>query len=79
MTRVVKLRMYQFSSKLEDRQCEICPNSIEDELHCLVDCPRFINERGDLLHNRLAEHKNVSELIRFICTDDLQEQNKLLN
>ena len=63
--------------KVEDRKCEICPNSVEDELHCLVYCPRFINKRRDLLPKRLAEHKNEFELIRFLCTDDLKDQNKL--
>ena len=88
-TAITKIRLSSHSFKIErdrwgskkikvvDRKCEICPNSIEDELHCLVDCPRFINERRDLLPNRLVERKNEYELIRFLCTDDLQEQNKL--
>ena len=33
---------------VEDRKCDTCI-SIEDEYHCMVLCPRFVNERRGCL------------------------------
>ena len=37
---------------INERKCNIC-NVIENEFHCLIECPKFNNERRGLLTNEL--------------------------
>ena len=41
-----------------ERLCTLC-GCVEDEFHCLLECPRFDNERRDLLPAYLIEERNM--------------------
>ena len=49
----------------EDRVCTVC-NVLEDELHCLVFCPRFVNERNGLLNVALRERPCMNEFVKVL-------------
>ena len=50
---------------IEDRLCALC-NVREDEYHCMVECPRFVKERKNLLPVSLKNRPSMFEFINFI-------------
>ena len=59
-----------------ERKCIVC-DCIEDEFHCLVECPRFNNERRGLLTAALENMPNMNNFITFLKSNDVNEQKKL--
>ena len=47
-----------------DRTCTLC-NIIEDAYHCLIECPRFINERKGCLPLALKNRPSMFSFINF--------------
>ena len=48
-----------------ERLCEVC-GVIEDEYHCLIDCPRYVNERRGRLTKALINRPCMNELAIFL-------------
>jgi len=59
-----------------ERLCTLC-GCVEDEFHCLLECPRFNNERLGLLPDYLFRNKNLFNFVKFLTSNDLKEQRKL--
>ena len=59
-----------------DRKCTEC-NEIEDEYHCLIECPRYANERKWCLPVSLKQKSSMFGLIQFIKSEDYENINKL--
>ena len=59
-----------------DRTCTLC-NTIEDEYHCLIECPRFINERKGCLPLVLKNRPSMFSFINFLKCSDKMMLNKL--
>ena len=59
-----------------ERLCTVC-DCVEDEFHCLVECPRFNNERRGLLPDFLIKNKTMCNFIRMLSTNNVKEQKKL--
>ena len=49
---------------IENRLCSLC-NVREDEYHCMIECPRFVNERKGLLPVPLKNRPSMFEFINF--------------
>ena len=49
----------------EDRKCALC-NTIEDEYHCLIECPKFVNERNNCLPEILRKRPSMYEFVNFL-------------
>ena len=60
----------------DKRVCIIC-NVIEDEYHCLVECPRFINERRGKLPIKLTNKPTMYDFIVFLKSENITEIRKL--
>ena len=60
----------------DKRVCIIC-NVIEDEYHCLVECPRFINERRGKLPITLTNKPTMYDFIVFLKSENITEIRKL--
>ena len=50
---------------------------IEDEFHVLVSCPRFVNERNNLLPQSLLENPNIDVFERVFDTSYVHVQTQL--
>ena len=48
-----------------DRRCDCC-GVVETEFHCLIECPRFNNERMGLIPQWLCVTPNAMKFERFI-------------
>ena len=57
-----------------ERKCTLC-NIIEDEYHCLVECPRFAKERKKYLPERLKRRRSMFEFIKF-CKSESEADRK---
>ena len=56
----------------EERKCTLC-ETVEDEYHCLVECPRYVNERRGYLPERLRRKPSMYEFDKFLrCEEDVQ-------
>ena len=51
------------------RVCDICCIT-EDEFHCLLVCPRFVNEREGCLPDRLMHNPNIHGFLSFMKSSD---------
>lgn len=60
----------------QERKCQIC-QSIEDEYHLLVECPRFRDERKDYLPTYLKERPSMFNFVKFLKSKD-ESQIRLL-
>ena len=49
---------------MNERLCAVC-GVIESEYHCLIACPRFVNERRGRLTDGLRERPCMNELVKF--------------
>ena len=61
---------------INERKCIIC-NKIENEFHCLIECPKFNNERRGLLTNDLILNPNFCNFIKYFTASDFKTQRKL--
>ena len=50
---------------------------IENEYHCLIECPKFNNERRGLLTNELILNPSFFNFVDFLTSNDLKTQRKL--
>jgi len=66
------------TNRIDRRQrlCTLC-GCLEDEYHCLLECPRFNNERLGLLPEYIIKSKSMYNFVKFLTTNDLYEQRKL--
>lgn len=54
---------------VKDRTCTLC-NSVEDEFHCIVECPRFRIERKGCLPEKLSNKPSMYDFVNlFKCVD----------
>ena len=62
----------------EERKCREC-DMIEDEYHCLVECPRFESERRYCLNERLSkrETRSMFEFVKSLKSKNEEECKKL--
>ena len=51
-----------------NRLCTQC-SVVECEYHCLVQCPRYVNEREGILPARLRERPCMYEFLRFLMDE----------
>ena len=58
------------------RLCTLC-GCLEDEFHCILECPRSNNERLGLVPDYIIKSKNMRNFVYFLSTTDLKEQRKL--
>ena len=59
-----------------DRICELC-ETMEDEYHCLIECPRFVNERKGCLPLNLRNRPSMYSFIQFIQCQEKEMYNKV--
>ena len=59
-----------------ERLCTLC-DCVEDEFHCLVECPRFNNDRRGLLPDFIMKNKTMFNFIKMLSTTNVREQRKL--
>ena len=52
-----------------ERLCAVC-GVIEDEYHCLIDCPRYVNERQYRLIDALIDRPCMNELVNFFNSNN---------
>ena len=60
----------------QNRRCAVCA-TIEDEFHCLIECPLFVNERKGCLSDALKRRKSMYEFINFLKSKDMGLMIKL--
>ena len=48
-----------------NRVCSNC-NVIEDEYHCLIECPRYVSERRGCVPERLRKRPSMYEFIKYL-------------
>ena len=60
----------------ENRVCTLC-QVIECEYHCLVQCPRYVNEREGRLPTRLRDRPCMYEFLRFLMDESEENQGIL--
>ena len=60
----------------EERKCTLC-NTVEDEFHCLIECPRFSNERRNLLSECLSKRPSMFEFVNFVKSESETVQKRL--
>ena len=52
--------------------CDVC-NVIEDEKHCLLECPKYVNERRERLPEWLRMDPSWDNFVRFFKSEDDQD------
>ena len=60
----------------ENRLCDLC-GIVESEFHCLIECPRFVNEREGLLNVALRDHPGMNEFIRMFQSENEDHMRNL--
>ena len=62
-----------------DHKCNHC-NVLEDEYHCLIECPRFTNVRRSCLPTRLKDTPSMFEFVNFMkcLNEDMYNKTGLL-
>ena len=58
------------------RVCDLC-QTIEDEFHIFLECPRFNDERKDYIPTYLTESRSMFNFIKFLNTNDATHQKNL--
>ena len=61
---------------INERKCTIC-NRVESEYHCLIECPKFNNERRGLLTNDLIANPCFQFFVEYLSSYDLKTLRKL--
>ena len=59
-----------------ERVCQVC-GAIEDEFHCLIECPRFNNERRGVVPSVLKERPSMYEFVKFMKSESTDELRRL--
>ena len=59
-----------------NRLCDVC-NVLEDERHCLLACPKFVNERRGKVPVWLNEDPSLNNFIRFLKGENETELKML--
>ena len=63
--------------EVKERLCKVC-NVVENEFHCLIECPRFTNERkGCIPDNVLSRVRSEEDFYIFLRTENECEIKKL--
>ena len=62
--------------EIDQRRCTVC-NKIENEFHCLIECPKFNNERRGLVTNDLLLNPNFNNFVKYFTANDFKTQRKL--
>ena len=62
--------------KVENRKCSLC-NVLEDEFHCLFQCPRYNNERQNCLTDELRNSPCMYTFKKFLNSNNIETQKKL--
>ena len=60
----------------DNRLCDLC-GVVEKEYHCLIVCPRFVNEREGLLNVALRDRPGMNEFINMFKSQNEDEMKKL--
>ena len=60
----------------DERKCNLC-NVTETEYHVLIHCPRFVNERMELLPECLLINPCEAVFLRALQSNDINVQLKL--
>jgi len=61
---------------IENRICSHC-NVIEDEYHCLIVCPRYVNERKGCVPEYLLIRPSMFAFIKYLKSECETEYRKL--
>ena len=61
---------------VEERKCSLC-DVVKDEYYCLVECPRYVNERRGLLSERLRDRPSMQEFVNYFKCEKENVQRKL--
>ena len=59
-----------------ERKCIAC-SVIEDEYHCLLECPRYVNERKYCVPEKLRKRPSMFEFVNFLKSENEQTQRML--
>ena len=59
-----------------ERKCNVC-NVVEDEFHCLFECPRYSEERKGFVPERMIKRPSMYEFIKYLQSEDERMQRKL--
>ena len=62
--------------EVKDRKCTFC-DVVEDEYHCLVECPRFRNERKGCLPDNLLNKPSMYAFVNYFKCVDIKKCEKL--
>ena len=62
--------------EVKDRTCTLC-GSVEDEFHCIVECPRFRTERKGLLPENLLTKPSMYDFVNLFKCVDIKKCEKL--
>ena len=60
----------------ENRICDLC-GIVESEYHCLIECPRFVNERDGLLSTTLVNYPSIDAFFRMFISKKEGEMRNL--
>ncbi len=69
-------RWYARKLDIKDRLCSLC-NVIEDEFHCLIECPRYSSARVGNLPNYLKKKPSMYKFINALKCDEPEICQKL--
>ena len=61
---------------VSERKCTLC-NVVEDEYHCLLECPKFVNERRGCVPDQLRKKPSMLQFLKFLNCIEETEQRKL--
>ena len=67
----------------QDRICDICPNQVEDEIHFLLNCKQYDNDRNKLFNAAIIRNPQFSGLsddgkLFFLLNDLWKESSNFL-
>ena len=65
------------SIRPEDRKCPHCVNSVGDEMHYLLECRRFKNERKKYINEKYYKRPNMYKFRQLMNITDTNELSKL--
>jgi len=62
--------------KRDERKCSMC-QTIEDEYHIFIECPRFSKVRKDYLPSLLKDRPSMFNFVTFLKSKDEIQQKQL--
>ena len=62
--------------KRDERKCSMC-QTIEDEYHIFIECPRFSKVRKDYLPSLLKDRPSMFNFVTFLKSKDESQQKQL--